>query len=298
MLKMKKNILLLHVLNLLLATAIIKGDDFITITNPANSASVSGSPLVINGTSSQANYSVRIFINTTEIPYATTDSNGDWTISSEGIADGDYTVTAYLVNANYGTLATAQNSFSVTNPDSISITIPESEATLFFDPVTIAGISSLPSTTVRLSLDGNIITTTTTDANGDWQTSYVITTNGVHTLLAELMVSGSPVASSSIDILANIPFVFPTGTSQLRLIDGNIPTSGSGSGQGYTYSVSGSTITINFTPAFAVIPSVTATGLRASGSSTVTLSSVSTTAASVIFSTGTQKVHFSASALQ
>lgn len=280
----------------------LNAGDFITIANPVPSGSgtVSGTPLVINGTSSQANCLVRLFLNTNFIQAVTTDGSGNWSYTIPGVINnGTSNLEAVLMTPAYTILATDTVSFTVNSGNFITIYSPSEGQTITSNSVTLSGISSLPSSTVNILLDGTLVGTPTTDAQGNWQYSYTITaSNGSHTFLIQLLNAGYAVASTAVDITTSIPFVFPTGTSQARFVNGDIPTSGSGSGTGYTYSVSGSTVTINFVPAFNTTPSMTATGLRSSGSSTVSLTSVSATAATVGFSTGTQVVHFSAATLQ
>lgn len=288
----KKNILFL----LLLCNLTTQGVDYVTITAPAQGATVSGAPLSISGTSSQANYRVRLKINTTEIGSATTDGSGNWAFSAT-TSNGSRTITADLMSSLFETVATSTNSCTIQNPATITITTPQDNDAVLSNPATVVGTTSASAGLVNLSLDGTLVTTATADTSGNWQAAYTLTTNDTHTLMAQLMVLGSPVASASVDIMAAVPVIFPTGKSQIRVINGNVPTTGSGSGSGFTYSVSGSIVTINFVPAFSSVPSIIATGLRASGSSTVTLSSVTTTAASTTFSTGTQRIYFTASAL-
>lgn len=273
----------------------VNGMETVTIVNPANSATVSGSPLVINGTSSEANALVRLRLDSIDIGTVQTDAYGDWSFELSGGNNGSYTLYATLMTNSFDMLATTNNSFTIENPESIVILAPTHDQAVLYNPLTISGVSSLPSTTVRISLDSVVVATTTTDSNGDWSTSCTLNSNGLRTLLAELIVSGYPVASATITIDAQIPVIFPTGKSQVRVVGGIAPTTGSGTGTAYTYSVSGSIVTINFVPAFGATPAITATGLRTSGSSTVTVTSISATAATIAFSTGTQNISFTAS---
>lgn len=298
----KKTLLLLNILSLFAFSAELNAGDFITILNPvaSESGTVSGNPLSINGESSQPNCNVRLYLNTNYIGFVTSDDSGNWNYDVPGYIDnGVYQLDAWLINSSFSVLASTTVTCTVDNGNWLVIATPLESDIIAFDPVNLSGQASLSNATINISLDDNLVATTTTDDNGNWQTSYTMTSaNGVHTFFVELLSDYVTVASATVDVVENIPFVLPTGTSQIRFVDGNVPTSGSGTGMGYTYSVSGSTMTINFVPAFSATPSMIATGLRAAGSSTVSLTSVTTTAASIAFSTGTQKVHFSASALQ
>lgn len=294
---MKKNIILLNGLITLFWISNLNAVNVIAINTPANTATVNGEPLTINGIASVDSCQVQLIINGTLIGNTTTDNNGNWSFTLPYLMDGDYTLIANLIDSDYRILATATNVFSVQNTDTIAITSPTQNDIIVDTLLIVAGTSTAPSTTVELYLDGTAVGSTTTDANGNWQILCPITSNGAHTLDAVLQEPGNP-TSTTIDINANLPLILPAGDTQIRVIDGYIPTSGSGSGSGYTYIVSGSTIIINFVPVFSAIPSILATGQRSSGSSTVTISSVSTTAVTIAFSTGTQQVHFTATALQ
>ena len=296
----------LALISLCFITTILQAGDFITITDPVNYGFVSGSPLTIDGTSSEPNFTVRLSINSTPIGSTTTDIYGNWSFTYNFLDDSNYTLTAELVSGAFEVLAITTNSFTTENPETIAFTSIAEGYMIFFNPDTIAGTASLPHATVQIYFDGNLIATTTTDAYGNWSVSYTITTNGAHTFLAQLIeyydyptdLYSYPVASASVDVIAAIPILFPSGKNQVRVLDGYVATTGSGSGSGYTYTVSGSIMTINFTPVFSSIPAIIATGQRSSGASTVTIASASTSAVSVSFSSGTQQVHFTATALQ
>lgn len=302
-----KKILILSIVLLASFTqGILIASDYITIADPSNYGTVSGSPLTIDGTSSQPNFTVRLSINTTRIGTTTTDLYGNWSFTYDSLADGNYSITAELVSSAFEVLATTTNSFTTSNPETISFTSLSEGEIIFLNPEVISGTASLPNATVQVYMDGNLIATTTTDAYGDWSVSYTITTNGSHSFEADLIeyydyptdLYPYPIATATVDITAAIPILFPSGKNQVRVLDGYVPTTGSGSGAGYAYTVSGSIMTINFTPVFSSIPAIIATGQRSSGASTVTISSVSTSAVSISFSSGTQQVHFTATALQ
>lgn len=274
-------------------TTFFKALDFITILTPLNASTVSGQPLLVTGASSQPNTRVRVIINTTEIESVTTNILGNWSLSSNDIRNGSYTVTADLMDINGVILATDTHSFTVSD-QYIYIASPVDGDVVGTNPLTISGISSAATTTVNVSVDGNLAATTTTDSAGNWSAPCTFTTNGAHTILAELIVSLLPVASSSIGVTSSIPVFFATGITKMRIVGGSVPITGSGSGSGYSYSNSGSITTITFSPAFPAVPIVVATGRRSSGSSTITVASVSASAASLLFSSGTTAIQFSA----
>lgn len=282
-------------LSVLFSTALLYSYDFITINDPAYDYIINDTNVTFDGTSSQPNFQVQLIVNSTHIGSTTTDVYGNWSFTLQDLSDGTYTLTANLLSDAFEIIATEASIFTMINPDNIIISTPSDGDAVFINPLTVTGSASVPSTTVELYLDDVLVETTATDVNGNWQTSCTITSNGAHTLLAQLTdIYGYPITSTSTDIIAAIPIIFPTGKSQVRVTAGSIPTTGSGSGPGYTYTISGSIATINFIPAFSSIPSIIATGLRSSGSSTVTVTSISTTATSIAFSSGTQNIGFTA----
>ena len=288
------------------ATVDVNVQNSVNIIDPiyADYGTVSGSPLVVSGTASVANAIVRLTYDNIPAPAAITDAYGNWS-ATYNLIDGNHTIIAQLSTPDrHGFLAMDQVTCIVQNPPSITIVSPVQGNTISYEPLILSGTASLPLAPVQISLDGTLVATTNTDGNGNWQASYTPTIpNGMHTFLVELVDSDygdydyndyPPLASTTVDINIAVPIVFPTGKNQVSVIAGLIPTSGSGSGPAYTYTISGSIATINFIPAFDSIPSVNATGLRSSGSSTVSVASISPTAASIAFSTGTQYINFTA----
>lgn len=277
-----------------LTVVTLHASDSVTILTPANGSSVSGKPLSVTGVASQPNTRVRVTVNTTETGSATTNGLGAWSLTSNNIANGNYTVTADLMNGSGTILATDTNSFTISNAQTISIDTPADGDEIIINPITISGSSSSASTTVNLSVDGSLAGTTTTDSSGNWSVPYTFTANGSHTLLAQLIVALLPVASDTIDITASIPVFFPSGKVQMRVVGGIVPTSGIGSGPGYSYINSGATTTVTFTPAFTSTPAIVATGLRVAGSSTITIASISASAVTFMFSGGSSSIQFTA----
>lgn len=264
--------------------SLVQASDFISLTTPVDSSTVSGSPLVVEGTSSQPNAQVQFFFDSVYIGNLTTDSSGNFSASFASIANGVYTITLNLLASDNTTvLATTSISFAVVNPASIEITSPTDGTELFFNPLTVSGVSSESSATVNISVDGIFAASTTTDGSGNWTASFPLSSNGNHTILAELVVGGTTVATYSISVLATII---------QKIIKGVVPTIGSGSGPGFTYSVSGSVITITATTPFTFDPVALATGQRSSGDSTVTILSVDTSELQIGFSLGTESVYF------
>lgn len=274
----------------------------IKITSPSQGSSLNSIPLMISGISSLANATVNITIDSIAAGTTTSDENGNWQLTCAGLSNGSHTIVANLFNTTspLSILASHSSTVTINQANSISIFNPQANQIISSTVSSSAtGSSCLANAALQILIDGSIICTTTTDALGNWQASYPPMTVGIHTLTANLM-SGSPlntVATASQTFISGAPVLFPTGASQIRLVQAKIPTTGSGSGLGYTYTSSGSSITVTFTPAFATIPTVIASGYRATGSATVTVSSISTNSTTISFSTGTQYVTIIATTL-
>ena len=111
----------LALITLLFHASCLRGADTITINNPVDSSTVSGNPLLIDGTSSQVSFTVRLTIDSTVIGSTTTDGVGDWDFSYPFLGNGNYTVTADLLDGGFQVLATDTNSFSVGSSETIAI---------------------------------------------------------------------------------------------------------------------------------------------------------------------------------
>lgn len=268
----------------MLVSSVVLASDFISITTPADSSTVSGTPLIVEGTSSQPNSQVQFIFNGVDVGDISTDSSGNFFVSFASVANGLYTITLNLLASDNTTvLATTTVNFAVVNPASISIDSPVDGTEVFFNPFTVSGSSNEASVTVNVSVDGVLAATTTTDSDGNWSVSFSLASNGTHTILAELVVGGTTVASSSISILATVI---------QKIIKGLVPTIGSGSGPGFTYSVSGSTITVTATTPFTFTPVALATGQSSTVDSTVTILSSTNSVLNMTFSLGTENVYF------
>lgn len=204
-----KKIHILQAFLLLISSTQLMAVDFITITTPANASTITSAPISITGTSSQASTQVQLIVNTTTIGSATTDGSGNWNFSLPSLINANYTLTANLISSSQGTLATTTNAFTANVP-TVTVSSPAQNETIFLNPATIAGKISASSGLVNISLDGTLVTTATADTSGNWSTTYTLTSNGAHTLLAQLMIAGSPAASTSISITAQVPVINST----------------------------------------------------------------------------------------
>lgn len=169
----------------------------VTIINPANGSTISSFPLTINGLASEAGASIRITINGQLIETLITDGNGDWSSLISLLSNGSHTLTAELLSSTQTVLASSSVSFTVSVPDSITITSPfNGELVTQSNPI-ITGFASTAFAQVKILIDGVYQGTVTTDQIGFWEYPASINSNGVHTVTAQLMSGVNTVASGS-----------------------------------------------------------------------------------------------------
>lgn len=272
--------------------------DFITIINPANSSTITSSPITVNGISTRANAQVQVVLNSdsADMLSVQTDNFGNWNAGNIGpVLNGANAITAGLFDPT--SIASVSNNFTGSiSTDSIAITTPANNSIATSSTVSISGTSSKAGATVQLLLDGVSIGSATTNSAGDWSVPVTISSSvplisGKHTLTANLSAGTSPTTSNT--------FIYVAGP---KVVQGTVSVTNTGpfptptfNGIGFNALQPSSTVLqINFTPNFSVAPTVIATGFRASGSSTVTVSAVTTTNAQISFNIGTTTIHFAA----
>lgn len=187
----------------------------ITITAPTNNATLTSTPISITGTSSSALTTVRLSVGTTIIGTTTTDNGGNWNFSLSSLTSGTYALTATLINSGFESLATQTISFTMASSPTVEILSPASNSNIVSNPATISGTSSLQTGLVNIYLDGTFITTATAD-NNSWSTTYTINNSGPHSLQAQLISGGSPVATSTV---TNLTFFSPEVFGNMLRVD-------------------------------------------------------------------------------
>lgn len=272
--------------NLVIVRYYNNNTNFININSPINSSTITSTPFTISGNASQSNCTVTIIIDSITIGTTTTDNNGNWTFSCPQLANGTHTITAQLSCAASPSLS-ASNSISVTvsTANTIAIASPVTGGIVRYSSrPTFSGCSSLDAGTIHVTIDGALASPVTTNAVGNWKyATGLLLNNGPHTVHAQ-----NNTASTSTNFFVDIP---------LQVVAGSVTNTGTIiSGTGFTASASGSAITITFNPAFVATPNLIATGQNALGVSTVTISALSNSSASLTFSAGTTAVNFFASA--
>lgn len=279
-------------------------DQFIQVTNPANASTITSMPTTLMGNASLSNQRVRIIIDSTLIGFVTTDTNGNWSIAVPRIANGSHTITADLISneAPVSVITSITQSFDVSTPDAIEITLPiPNEIVQIINTLEIGANSSRSAATVNILIDNNQVGSAATGEIGNLATLIDPTLlNLTHTLRLDLIDPNDGVtvlATDSLDFTSETSFLFPPELTQYKIVQGEIPTTGSGSRDGFNYSASGSSITITYNEPFQSAPMISVSGRRASGASTVTVSSNSSSATTLLFSAGTQSVYFTATLL-
>jgi len=272
----------------------ITKNEYLTITSPENGSTTTGENLSIIGTSIHPSCAIRLLLNNTLVGTNSTEEDGSWSFDSLDLPDGHYQVKVEIFGSSgecFSQLASATSSFNVSNGPLISIDNPIANENNQILYTNIHGYTSQPSSTIRISIDETIITTTTANEVGYWEMSFPPLENGEHTLSAELMSGQTTLATETI-VFSTLSPTYICDNNQLVLIEGIIPTSGSGDKNLFTYSVAGNVITINFDRPFTQPPTIFATGQYGSGTSTVTITSLSTSECTLTFSSGTEYVHF------
>lgn len=286
-------------------------DDFITITSPADGSTITSSTFAMTGRSSQENKTVRVKIGSTVLGTATTDSNGNWNAgTSPVVGNGAKTIMVELLDGQT-VLASATSGITLTAAtDSITMT-PASGETVISSTPTLSGTSSRGSQSVKITINGTVAATVTTDALGAW--TYTVSSalkNGSHDIQAQLLVDSAVAASvTNTIVIASYSWIAQPECKNYRVISGSFTTadnppiilSGSGTACPPTcnFSVSrlsSSRFQINFLPSFLFTPMLVVSLMKTSSSSgSVNAQSAVTTTSAVINKTGSaDQVYFMA----
>ncbi|SDT12986.1 Ig-like domain-containing protein [Microlunatus soli] len=141
-----------------------------TITAPADGSVTADDTPDISGTAEPGSTVTVSSDDGTELGTATADDNGIWTLTPDALADGDYTITAVATDsAGNDSPTSAPSTFTVdtTAPDAPVITAPADGSTSNDSTPTISGTGEA-GTTVEVTVDGDVIGTTTVDEDGNW----------------------------------------------------------------------------------------------------------------------------------
>lgn len=198
--------------------------NFVAIQSPINGSTVTSTPVVISGTSSQTDCLVTIAIDSTTVGTTSTDSNGNWSFAYSQLSNGSHTITATLTCESSPSI-NVSDSITITRSttDTITITSPATGETISTNTPTIIGTSTESNKSVLISIDGTPVGSTTTDSQGSWQfTLSTPLSNGSHTFSAELIFGTSPSTTNTVTVtsfvLANdFAFSYHTGSDVILL---------------------------------------------------------------------------------
>ncbi|WP_425334798.1 adventurous gliding motility protein AgmC [Myxococcus stipitatus] len=155
----------------------------VSITTPADGAVLTDGVVTYSGTA-EAGATVTVSVDGNIVGTVTAAANGTWSLPVPAtLVDGPHSVTATADDGS-GNTATDTNTFTVNTQTSVSITTPADGAVLTSGVVTYTGTAE-PGATVTVTVDGNVVGTTTAAANGSWSVSGVATLGeGPHSVTA------------------------------------------------------------------------------------------------------------------
>lgn len=202
-------------------------DDFLSISAPADGSTITSSTFTLSGNASESAATVRIKVDGTVVATATTDAFGNWNAgTSIIIADGSHTLLAELMDGESVVTSDSHTITVAASSAACSITTPAAGGILTSQTPTISGRASKPSASVKISVDGSVVATVTTDSLGAWSGTSTRLANGSHTVLAQLMngatVLASDTKSCTVSVTPYVSFDTPTVGSTIILAITNI----------------------------------------------------------------------------
>ncbi|WP_342375581.1 Ig-like domain-containing protein [Myxococcus stipitatus] len=155
----------------------------VSISGPAEGATLTNPVVTYTGTA-EPGATVTLSVDGTVVDTVTAGPDGSWSLPvATPLADGPHTVTASARDTN-GNTATDTNTFTVDSGTAVSITTPAEGSVITNGAVTYTGTAE-PGATVTVTVDGNVVGTTTAAANGSWTVPGVATLgDGPHTVTA------------------------------------------------------------------------------------------------------------------
>ncbi|MBR1170972.1 Ig-like domain-containing protein, partial [Bradyrhizobium liaoningense] len=224
------------------------------------------SQLTLTGTA-QAEVTIKIFDQTSQVGIATADGNGTWSFATSGLADGSHSFTAIATDGT-GNVSTASVPVTVTidakAPNAPSIASFSPDSNIVGDGITNANQLTLSGTAEAggkvLIFDGETqVGAVTVDANGNWSFASGILADGTHdfkgkavdaagnvstvsnvlNLMVDTAAPDAPIPVS--DILASDNKVVVSGTAEagstIKLYEGTTLLGTAVAGSGGTWSI-------------------------------------------------------------
>ncbi|WP_241757999.1 adventurous gliding motility protein AgmC [Myxococcus landrumensis] len=138
----------------------------VSISGPAEGSTLTNPVVTYTGTA-EPGATVTISVDGTVVDTVTAGPDGSWSLPvATPLADGPHTVTASSRDTN-GNTATDTNTFTVDSGTAVSISTPADGSVITNGAVTYTGTAE-PGATVTVTVDGNLVGTTTAAANGTW----------------------------------------------------------------------------------------------------------------------------------
>ena len=166
------------------------GASTVTVVPPPATPTISAPGCATAGSvtvSGTADPGVDVLVREDAATVATTsaDSEGDWSETLNGVADGDHTYAARASSSGGQSSDSAGVSVTVdTSPDAATtITTPAAGASLTAGPLDLAGTAE-PGTTVTVRDGGTVVGTPVADSEGDWTLHLASVTAGEHVYTA------------------------------------------------------------------------------------------------------------------
>lgn len=187
--------------------------DAIYVGQPVNGSTITSVPFAISGSATQANYTVKVYLDSNLIATITTDTNGYWNAGGFSATNGAHSIYAELWNGGALVATSATTNVTVSlGSDSITIASPADGSTVMTSSTNIFGGSTRSGYSVRVSLDGSVITTVTTDSSGQWNAGSWPIASGLHTVFAELLTTAAT-ATNNFTVSSLVGPIGPTGAT-------------------------------------------------------------------------------------
>lgn len=184
---------------------------FVSIQQPLTGSVLASRTTIISGISSELDERVDITVNGNLFNSVSTDSHGNWSAgTSQFLINSSGSITAQVISNNT-VIASDTSNFTISASDQIVINNPVNNSTIATITPAINGYSSRAGAQVHITIDGLLFNSVTTDSQGNWDAgdSYGLN-NGMHTLTADLIVSGITIATTTESFRVNA-LIGPTG---------------------------------------------------------------------------------------
>jgi hypothetical protein len=170
----------------------------ITIVAPLDGSSSAAADNLVQG-STEPNAEVVLSVDGVPAGSTVADETGAWSISTGPLSDGSHTLEAQATDAA-GNTATDSVTLIIDTQTQVSILAPTDGAVLTDATPSISGTAE-PGASISISVDGNVIGTTTAAGDGSWSfTPSADLPDGEHSIVVEAADAVGNTASDTVDI--------------------------------------------------------------------------------------------------